>query len=95
MHFANVVKSKHGLEDYPQGPVGGLAGIASVLSHHGLATCEDDLPALVDLVQKARKVPVGMSVASMGPECRAFREALMATASRLVPGYGDGGGRIH
>lgn len=95
IHFANVVKSKQALEDYVQGPFGGLAGLASVLSHEGVATCEDDLPALVDLVQKARKVPVGVLVTSSGPECRAFQVALTATTGRLVAGYGNevGSGR--
>lgn len=76
--FAAAVRGHRGLERFSIGPFGALSKVAGFITRHDVVVELEDLPALVDLVEQARLIPVGHVVVPENESCAGFHERLHA-----------------
>lgn len=88
--FARVVKLHGGLTNYTTGPFAGLAKLAGLLE--STTILPEDVAELVDLIGKARDIPVGQCVGSLDKNCRMFNMSFEVAAGLLKFREGMAGG---
>jgi hypothetical protein len=73
---------------HPTGPCSGMSMVAMLMCDVDLTVHLGELPSLNDLIQAARRIPVGTSARGMAPEAKLFLEQLEGVQARVL-GYGD------
>jgi hypothetical protein len=76
--FAAAVRGHRALERFSIGPFGALSKIAGFITRPDVLVEFEDLPALAQLVEQARLVPVGYVVVPENESCAAFHERMQA-----------------
>lgn len=74
INFAGAARSKGAVERFSCGPFAGLAKVSFLLTREDVVVGCEDLPALVELVQKAREIPVDQVVCHENEACHDFYE---------------------
>lgn len=81
--FAAAVRGHGALNRFSVGPFGGLSRIAALVTRPDVALEIRDLPAVYELVQQAREIPVGHVVTHANETCVAFCEAVDQLQEKL------------
>lgn len=81
--MAGAIRNSGCLDRFLIGPFGGLSKVAALITRHDVALEMEDLPALEELVQMAREIPVGNVVMKSNPSTSSFCETLSAVLAKL------------
>lgn len=85
--MAATVRNNHGIGWFSVGPFGALSQIAGLVTSERVPVEMEDLPALQDLVRKAREVPVGHAMIDENPSCVGFRDAFISLLAKMEDRY--------
>ncbi len=85
--LALTLQDRNGTALCPTGPWGGLTMMADLVASAEIG--ESELPALVDSIWAARRIPPGESPRGSSPEAAEFLEKLESIQAR-VTGFEDG-----
>lgn len=80
--FAAAVRGHRAIKRFSVGPFGALSKLAGLVTRPDLQLEMEDLPALSELVAKARDIPVGHVVLSENETCADFYAAFDALMAR-------------
>lgn len=72
LNFAGVARSKGSVERFATGPFAGLSKMSFLLTRQDVMIGYEDLPALAELVERAREIPVDQVVCHENEACREF-----------------------
>lgn len=81
--MASDVRKQGGLNRFSVGPFAGLSCIAALVTCFDFALEMEDLPALNDLVDQARGIPVGQALTNGIDACAIFNEACGSLQGKL------------
>lgn len=80
--FAASIRGHRASERFSVGPFGALSKVSQLMTEPGVMLEMEDLPALCDLVDKARAVPIGHEVTPTDEKCAAFWKAYLRVLSQ-------------
>ena len=86
--FGMLVRDTGGTALHPAGPWSGMSMVAMLMCDVDLTVHLGELPSLNDLIQAARRIPVGAPARGTAPEAKLFLEQLEGIQARVL-GYGD------